>query len=66
VPLHTLRANIDFGRATAHTPYGTCGVKVWVFRGEIMEHDPMAFDKRMNEGGGGSESRGGARRDAAA
>jgi small subunit ribosomal protein S3 len=65
VPLHTLRANIDFGRATAHTPYGTCGVKVWVFRGEIMEHDPMAFEKRLNEGGG-SESRGGARRDAAA
>ena len=50
VPLHTLRANIDFGRATAHTPYGTCGVKVWVFRGEIMEHDPMAYDKRMTDG----------------
>ena len=49
VPLHTLRANIDFGRATATTAYGTCGVKVWVFRGEIMEHDPMAYDKRMNE-----------------
>ena len=51
VPLHTLRANIDFGRATAHTPYGTCGVKVWVFRGEIMEHDPMAYDKRQAEAG---------------
>jgi small subunit ribosomal protein S3 len=63
VPLHTLRANIDFGHATAHTPYGTCGVKVWVFRGEIMEHDPMAHDRRMNESG--SESRG-TRRDAAA
>ncbi len=53
VPLHTLRANIDFGRATAHTPYGTCGVKVWVFRGEIMEHDPMAYDNRFNEQGPG-------------
>jgi small subunit ribosomal protein S3 len=53
VPLHTLRANIDFGKATAHTPYGTCGVKVWVFRGEIMEHDPMAFDNRFNEQGPG-------------
>jgi small subunit ribosomal protein S3 len=51
VPLHTLRANVDFARATAHTPYGTCGVKVWVFRGEIMEHDPMAYDKRMAEVG---------------
>jgi small subunit ribosomal protein S3 len=50
VPLHTLRANIDFGRATAFTPYGTCGIKVWVFRGEIMEHDPMAFDRRVHEG----------------
>ncbi|MEK0085739.1 30S ribosomal protein S3 [Benzoatithermus flavus] len=49
VPLHTLRANVDFARATAHTPYGTCGVKVWVFRGEIMEHDPMAYDKRLAE-----------------
>jgi small subunit ribosomal protein S3 len=49
VPLHTLRANIDYGSATAHTPYGTCGVKVWVFRGEIMEHDPTAYDRRMAE-----------------
>ena len=55
VPLHTLRANIDFGRATAFTPYGTCGIKVWVFRGEIMEHDPFATERRMNEG---SPSRG--------
>jgi len=49
VPLHTLRADIDYGVATAMTTYGTCGVKVWVFRGEIMEHDPMAQDKRLNE-----------------
>ncbi len=46
VPLHTLRADVDYGVATAITNYGTCGVKVWVFRGEIMEHDPMAQDKR--------------------
>ncbi|MFQ5784065.1 MAG: 30S ribosomal protein S3 [Alphaproteobacteria bacterium] len=46
VPLHTLRADVDFGRTTAVTTYGTCGVKVWVFKGEIMEHDPMAQDKR--------------------
>jgi len=49
VPLHTLRADIDFGRATAFTPYGTNGVKVWVFRGEILEHDPAAHDKRLSE-----------------
>ncbi|MCB2009038.1 MAG: 30S ribosomal protein S3 [Geminicoccaceae bacterium] len=53
VPLHTLRANVDFGRARANTAYGTCGIKVWIFRGEIMEHDPMAFEKRMNEQGPG-------------
>ena len=36
VPLHTLRADIDFARATAKTTYGTCGVKVWIFHGEIL------------------------------
>jgi small subunit ribosomal protein S3 len=50
VPLHTLRADIDYGQATANTAYGTCGVKVWVFKGEIMEHDPMASEKRLTEG----------------
>jgi small subunit ribosomal protein S3 len=49
VPLHTLRADIDYGEATAQTTYGACGVKVWVFKGEIMAHDPMAQDKRMAE-----------------
>ena len=47
VPLHTLRADIDYGEATAKTTYGTCGVKVWVFKGEILAHDPMAQDKRL-------------------
>jgi small subunit ribosomal protein S3 len=50
VPLHTLRADIDFGTSTAKTTYGTCGVKVWVFKGEILAHDPMAQDKKMAEG----------------
>ena len=50
VPLHTLRADIDYGVATAFTTFGTCGVKVWIFKGEIMEHDPMAQDKKMAEG----------------
>ena len=49
VPLHTLRADVDFGVATAKTTYGTCGVKVWVFKGEILAHDPMAQDKRLAE-----------------
>lgn len=50
VPLHTLRADIDYGFETAYTAYGTCGVKVWIYNGEIMEHDPMAQDKRMRAG----------------
>ena len=49
VPLHTLRADIDYGQATAFTTYGTCGVKVWIYKGEILAHDPMAQDKRLNE-----------------
>ena len=49
VPLHTLRADVDYGTATAKTTYGTCGVKVWIFRGEILAHDPMAQDKRAQE-----------------
>jgi len=36
VPLHTLRADIDYGTAEAHTTYGIIGVKVWIFKGEIM------------------------------
>ena len=45
VPLHTLRANIDYGEATAFTTYGATGVKVWIYKGDIMDHDPMAVDK---------------------
>ena len=61
VPLHTLRADIDYGVTTAVTAYGTCGVKVWIFKGEILEHDPMAQDKRAAEAesarGGGDRRR---------
>ena len=49
VPLHTLRADVDYGSATANTAYGTCGIKVWVFKGEILEHDPMASERRQSE-----------------
>jgi small subunit ribosomal protein S3 len=55
VPLHTLRADIDYGTASAVTAYGICGVKVWIFKGEILEHDPMASERRsieaQNQGG---------------
>ena len=49
VPLHTLRADIDYGESTAQTTYGACGVKVWVFKGEILEHDPLAHEKRLTD-----------------
>jgi len=51
VPLHTLRADIDYGTAEAATTYGIIGIKVWVYKGEIMEHDPMAQDKRLESSG---------------
>ena len=62
VPLHTLRADIDFGYGVAQTAYGVIGVKVWIFKGEIMDHDPMAAEKRAieaQEAGGGGRRRGG-------
>ena len=46
VPLHTLRAHVDYGTATARTTYGACGVKVWIYKGEILAHDPMAMEKQ--------------------
>lgn len=70
VPLHTLRADIDYGVAEGLTAYGIIGIKVWIFKGEILEHDPMASEKRAaanNEGppsGGGRRREGGRDRDA--
>ncbi len=56
VPLHTLRADVDYGFAEAKTTYGIIGVKCWIFKGEILEHDPMAQDKRLaSESGPASE-----------
>ncbi|OEF96423.1 30S ribosomal protein S3 [Vulcanibacillus modesticaldus] len=48
VPLHTLRADIDYGTAEAHTTYGRLGVKVWIYRGEVL---PVAKNKKAKEGG---------------
>lgn len=42
VPLHTLRADIDYGMAEAHTTYGIIGVKVWIFKGEVLAESEMA------------------------
>jgi small subunit ribosomal protein S3 len=51
VPLHTLRANIDYGTAEAKTAMGIIGIKVWIYKGEIMEHDPMAQERKLQESG---------------
>ena len=49
VPLHTLRANVDYAEAEALTAYGIIGIKCWIFKGEILAHDPTAHDRLMME-----------------
>ena len=51
VPLHTLRADIDFGRAIAKTTFGTIGVKAWIYRGDI---EPAPRQVAQNTPGGGA------------
>jgi small subunit ribosomal protein S3 len=61
VPLHTLRADLDYGFSEALTTYGIIGVKVWIYKGDIMEHDPLARDKRQADGRVQDGSTGGGR-----
>jgi small subunit ribosomal protein S3 len=56
VPLHTLRSDIDFGYGVARTAYGVIGIKVWIYKGEILEHDPMASERRAAEAQEGGRS----------
>jgi small subunit ribosomal protein S3 len=66
VPLHTLRADIDFARHTAHTAYGCIGVKVWICKGEVLgtidgvekEEEPPAFGRERDRRGGGKKRHG--------
>ena len=51
VPLHTLRADIDYATARANTTYGVCGIKVWIYKGDIMEHNPYSSERNMMEFG---------------
>jgi small subunit ribosomal protein S3 len=62
VPLHTLRADIDYALFEAMTPYGIIGIKVWIYKGEIMEHDPSAHDRKHAELQEGAIPRGAGRR----
>jgi small subunit ribosomal protein S3 len=47
VPLHTLRADVDYATEIAQTTFGVLGLKVWVYKGEILQQDPYAQDKKM-------------------
>ena len=47
LPLHTLRANIDFARGTAFTTYGTIGVKVWINKGEVFDNSNKAVSGKL-------------------
>lgn len=55
VPLHTLRADIDYGFAEAHTTYGIIGIKVWVFKGEIIAGDEIPTDGKGGARGGAKQ-----------
>lgn len=56
VPLHTLRSDVDYATSTARTTYGAIGIKVWIYKGQIREHDPLASEKRALAGASSSES----------
>jgi small subunit ribosomal protein S3 len=49
VPLHTLRADIDYGFATADTTYGSIGIKVWIYKGETYNTNPIFLPKRVGD-----------------
>ncbi len=51
VPLHTLRGDIDYSTAEAETTYGICGIKVWINKGEILQKDPYASERKQIDQG---------------
>jgi small subunit ribosomal protein S3 len=64
VPLHTLRADIDYASATAHTTYGCIGVKVWICKGEILGEEAVSETEARTKAAsleprGAEEKRGG-------
>ena len=52
VPLHTLRADIDYGTAEAHTTYGVIGIKVWICNGEVFDLDKKREQSRASTSSG--------------
>lgn len=63
IPLQTIRADIDYGTAEAHTTYGRLGIKVWIYRGEVLKGEVSKADESKNRGGRDNRRRGGQRRD---
>lgn len=63
VPLHTLRANIDYGFAEANTQYGIIGVKVWVYKGDVLDGELHSIATETPSRRPRQNRRGGARRD---
>jgi small subunit ribosomal protein S3 len=49
VPLHTLRADVDYGIATANTTYGSIGIKVWIYKGDTYNVKPIFLPKRVGD-----------------
>ena len=50
IPLHTLRADIDYGTAEAHTTYGCIGIKVWIYKGEVLPNAKVDNNRKKEEG----------------
>jgi len=49
IPLHTFRADIDYGLAEARTTYGVIGVKVWIFKGEVFDKSALEAEANIAE-----------------
>ena len=53
IPLHTLRADIDYGVASSHTTFGVVGIKVWIYKGEVLGKQSLIVSEQQNDNRGG-------------
>ena len=63
IPLQTIRADIDYGTAEAHTTYGRLGIKVWIYKGEVLKGEVSQTEDSRNRGGRDNRRRNNQRRD---
>ena len=63
IPLQTIRADIDYGTAEAHTTYGRLGIKVWIYKGEVLKGEVSKTEDSRNSGGRDNRRRNNQRRD---